>query len=98
MKTKYFFIFLSVVLSCAQEPKQQYVNDDGIFFEKFETTNTDDNKYNNDNIVYTVGKKYIYEYDYEKNNNHYFYQQDDKKWHLIHKDSCLLYTSPSPRD
>lgn len=94
MKTKYFIIILSIImLSCTQKPKQQYDNEDGIFFEKFEETNTDENKYNNDNVVYTVGKKYTFEYDYEKNNTHYLYQQNDKEWSLINKDSIGLYSN-----
>ena len=93
MKTKYFIIILSIImLSYTQKPKQQYDNDDGIFFEKFEETNTDENKYNNDNVVYTVGKKYTFEYDYEKNNTHYLYQQNDKEWNLINIDSIGSYS------
>ena len=93
MKTKYFIILSIIMLSCTQKPKQQYDSEDGIFFEKFEETNTDENKYNNDNVVYTVGKKYTFEYDYEKNNTHYLYQQNDKEWNLINKDSIGLYSN-----
>lgn len=50
------------------------IESDGIFIEKFDSTITDENRFNYDNQIYTIGKEFIYAY--------YFIAKNGKK-HLF---------------
>lgn len=47
------------------ESKGFKLDDDGILVERFDSLNTDENRYNLDNKIYTVGKKFIFSYYYQ---------------------------------
>lgn len=68
MTTKIFYSALCFVsLSCqAQRSAQKFTLDDmAITVEKFDSLNKDDNRYNQDNKIYKVGRKFTFTYDYQ---------------------------------
>ena len=67
MKKTFQFIFLYLtVLSCsAQKNIEKFdTDDDGISVEKFDTINVNDNRYNQNNVIYKVGRKFTFNYYY----------------------------------
>jgi hypothetical protein len=57
-----FFLLCLSGLTCQA---QQYTLDDmAITVEKFDSLNKDQNRYNQDNRIYTVGKRFTFSYDY----------------------------------
>ncbi|MFZ1748959.1 MAG: hypothetical protein WAU01_02155 [Saprospiraceae bacterium] len=57
------FILITSLSGFAQHNEVQYtVNEGGIYGEKFDSTDNDENKYNIDNKIYLAGKKFMYSY------------------------------------
>lgn len=64
-----FFLFLLTFVNCQSEIKNStkdyvIVNDDGVYVEKFDSTNFDENKYNHNNIIYKVGSSLKYKFEH----------------------------------
>ncbi|NML65658.1 hypothetical protein HHL22_10620 [Hymenobacter sp. RP-2-7] len=60
-----FLLCLSSLTVQAQHAAPQYTLDDmAITVEKFDSLNKDQNRYNQDNRIYTVGKRFTFSYDY----------------------------------
>ncbi|SFE83218.1 hypothetical protein [Flavobacterium xueshanense] len=78
MNINKLILFLLIPISCfSQINSEKYIiDDDGIIVEKFEESNQNDNKYNVDNKIYTVGKSFVFSY---------YYQNVDGKKFLIAK-------------
>jgi len=55
---------LVILISCKPGPlPAQFIPDDmGIMVEKFNSSDTDKNRYNRDNQIYTVGRRFVFEY------------------------------------
>lgn len=83
MKIIKFIPILLFNISCsAQTNLEKYViDDDGITVEKADSTKQYDDVYNTNNIIYTVGKKFIYSY---------FYQNTDGEKFLIKRGKEVL--------
>lgn len=84
MKTglKFSIILISVFCFSQTNSDKYIIDDDGIAVEKFEKNNTDDNKYNLDNKIYVVGKKFTYSY---------YHQTVENKKLLIAKGEQIKY-------
>ena len=68
--TRTFFILIFFCLTffnCkSQQAIEQFISDDlGITVEKFDTINLNDNRYNENNKIYKVGKRFTFTYYYE---------------------------------
>ena len=89
-------ISISLILGCETQNKSlekrdyKIIFNEGIYVEKFDSTNTSKNRYTANNQTYLEGNKLIYDY----------YHQDlnGDKFKIQEIEGCLLYTSPSPRD
>lgn len=90
MKVNVFFMFFLCFLSCSDIQPVKYSNNNGLLIEKFNDSNLDENKYNNDNLIYTTGKKFTFDYVYSKENIEYKISSNKDKWDFIHKDSIHL--------
>ncbi len=84
MKTKYILIVLLLQNLACSEVKEKKL-EDGVYIEQFEQDNQDENKYNSDNIIYTVGTKLTFDYVFSKNNIDYMYEQNGDEWELVSK-------------
>ena len=65
-KISKFILLCLTVLSCtAQKNIQKFeTDDDGITVEKFDSTNVNENRYNENNTIYKVGRKFTFSYFY----------------------------------
>lgn len=74
MKMLLLFISILFLSSCQAQVKEQVVEEifetdnDGIIAEKVDTTNKDENRYNHNNKIYKVGRKFSFNYYYEDKN------------------------------
>lgn len=66
MKNKWLSVVLlfTLILSCKthKDAMNYVVDDDGISVERMDSTNKDENKYNYDNKIYVIGRKFTYSY------------------------------------
>ena len=101
MKKIYFVSFLFVIVSCnnkngskadaiEKENVLDYTlvaDDDSIMAEVFDATVTDENKYNNNNIIFTVGSEFEYRFAHkDKDGNTFYFKRntdDFKKWEFV---------------
>jgi hypothetical protein len=61
-----FFLCLTVLFCRAQKSTEKFeIDDDGITVEKFDSTDIDDNRYNKNNSIYKVSRKFIFSYYYQ---------------------------------
>ena len=59
------FLYLTTLSSEAQKNIEKFeTDDDGISVEKFDSTNVNDNRYNQNNSIYKVGRKFTFSYFY----------------------------------
>ncbi len=79
MISKYLGILsLFILISCAELPEAsivkdyEIVNEDGIYVEKFDSTNTSENRYTANNTTYVEGRKWTFDYWYEDHNGNQF--------------------------
>ncbi len=91
---KFFFLSLTILLaislhSCKNNLEEQTKNyqlvvEDGIFVEKFDSIITDDNKYNENNIVFKVGTEFKYAYQYiSPENETYLFKLTNSDWEFV---------------
>ncbi|MFL1897272.1 hypothetical protein ACJRPK_16330 [Aquimarina sp. 2-A2] len=94
MKLLHFIISSLVITSayCQSTGEQTKINyklvedDDGILVEKFDSTVVNQNRYNHNNIIYTVGSsfKYKFEHTTPDNKTSYFKISEDRKnWEFV---------------
>lgn len=75
MKNILLYIAFLSFLSCQTKVKEQIVDEaldidnDGIIAEKVDTTSHDENRYNRNNKIYLVGRKFSFTYHYEDKNS-----------------------------
>lgn len=72
---KKFILLTGLLISaCTNSLNNEYFESltDGIIVEKFDSLNRDENRFNLDNIVYTVGRKFIYHYYYQDTTGNQF--------------------------
>jgi len=92
-----FFSFIIITLVTCQSPtensKKDYTlikDDDGILVEQFDSTVVDENKYNKNNIIYTVGSKFKYDFKHITPSNEtkfYRIKEDRQSWDFVVEDS-----------
>jgi hypothetical protein len=96
VKTAKLFIIASIIamVSCTssvKNPKASYElvsMTSGILVEKFDSLNTDENKYNYNNEVFKVGTKFTYDFEHftPQNELHYFkIHQDKNTWDFVNQ-------------
>ncbi|GGG60438.1 hypothetical protein [Bizionia arctica] len=94
MKLINILIFLIIVSlsSCKSKPEQSKKNyeliteNDGILIEKFDSTIVDENKYNQNNIIYKVGNSFKYKFEHiTQNNDIKFFNlgEDNNSWEFV---------------
>ena len=69
-------IFLISVSCFSQTVTENFIDDGGIYVEKYDPTKSYDENYNSDNTIYTAGKQFIY---------FYYYQNSQGQKYLIKK-------------
>lgn len=76
------FGLLILCLACSEKPTagksiikdgEYSVIEEGIFVEKFAPEVTDENRYNLDNVIYKVGRTFVYDYIYKDKDGKEFY-------------------------
>ncbi len=88
MPLKSIFLFRSVLILfnaqtaiCQQvdtiKPLPQFKNEDGICIEQFDSSNSDANRFTENNIVYKAGKVFTYDYSYYNEGNRFFFKPLD---------------------
>lgn len=90
-------VVLAIIFSCSNLKNTKYdlmLDDDNIWVEQFDSTNTDSNRYNHNNNVFKVNTQFIYSFEHIKS--------DDTKWSFIYIDSIqdwkfVSLTSPNER-
>ena len=84
---KYMLLPLFALLgltSCKTTPKEtakkdyQIIYDEGLYVEKFDSTNTNDNRYTANNETYLAGNTLIYDYYYEDREGNKFKFEEEK--------------------
>lgn len=96
MRTLYYFFTgysLLVLFACNSTSKNSDVDnsqgdfsviEEGIFVEKFDSSFTDENRYNLDNKVFTVGKKFVFDYSYtDKNGEQFYFEGGRDGWNFV---------------
>lgn len=89
IKTIFFrFLFLCIVYfhfsSCHWKvPNEGFKIENGIVLEKLDSLNRDENRFNTDNTIYTVGRTFIYDYAYKKLGIAYKIKLEDEDWKLV---------------
>lgn len=80
-------IFLLFVCSCNTSKQIQAFDliAEKIFVEKFDTLNTNENKYNEDNVIFKPGTVFKYEVSVSKNNKPIFVDSFQKDWTYSYK-------------
>ena len=95
MKTIIPILLLSGMLSCTntqikegkQISKQQFMElSSGLFVEKFDSLNTDENRYNADNKIYKSNTLLKYTYTIEKDGQRLFVNSFRNDWVLVNKE------------
>jgi len=72
------------------------VIEDGILVEKIDSTITDENRYNLDNKIYTVGRKFIYDYLYtDKAGQQFYFEGGRDGWNFVPKNTDRYYVVKS---
>lgn len=106
MKLKLLLIFVIIFLSCKNETKKSAVeikkkkidiptyklvaDGESIEVESFDSKDVDENKYNNNNIIFKVGTEFIYSYEHITNDNKiwYFKETNDRQgWDFVNQNS-----------
>ena len=86
------FLILLTFVSCQSKPEKNKKNyeliadDDGILAEKFDSTIVDENRYNNNNIIYKVGNSFKYKFEHITKNNevkYYRVKEDRNSWEFV---------------
>ncbi len=94
IKNSLIFVFAIVVFSCqrpdesANIPLYQLAPDDkGIMVEVFDSTNTDESRYNHNNKVYIPGTRFVYHYSYEDSTGKpFFFRFLEEDWEFVPAD------------
>lgn len=72
MNKKFLYLFASclLILSCKAQIKNESfeTDNDGVTVEKLDSTNKDENRYNHNNLIYKVGRRFTFTYFYEDKN------------------------------
>ena len=90
------------IFSCKQVNKPQlskkdsYFNDDEIYFEEPSKTEEKHNLFTSDNVIYSIGKTFVYEYVYfDTNGKPFYFESKDRysqEWELVPTDSATSQT------
>lgn len=90
MKNLLLFIGILFISSCQAQVKEQImeeafeVDNDGIIAEKVDTMSKDENRYNHNNKIYTVGKTFSFTYHYEdKKGDKFLIRQNGLNWKFV---------------
>lgn len=98
---KHIWIFLIVIMiSCGETKKTDEgqksgdytVIEEGIFVEKFDPSVTDENRYNLDNVVFKVGRTFVYDYTYtDKEGKEFYFEGGRDGWNFAPKGTDRYY-------
>jgi hypothetical protein len=73
--------------------RSKFKFDGGIYFEVFDSTNENENRYTDNNLIFKANKKFVYDYSYYKNYKSYFFEltgesnlDNSKKWQFVEAD------------
>lgn len=93
MKDRYIFLsLLPLFVACernqqaqSREPNYELVsNEIGIIEERFDSTVSDENKYNRDNRIFKVGTEFTYAYEYlDPLGNLFFFKKMEEGWQFV---------------
>jgi len=67
----FFYLYSAITYGQTNHPEFKIL-DSGIIVEKIDSSNTDKNKYSNDNKIYKIGRKFTYSYYHQDKNNRKF--------------------------
>ena len=87
--TLIILIYLSIINCKSQEIEAGFIFDDkGIYVEKFDSLNQDENRFTSNNNIFTSGKRFIYDYYYQdKSGEKYYFAKDsvskENNWKLV---------------
>lgn len=89
------YLLLIILIFCIDAYSKSLIDtleyEDGIFVEPLLSSKTDRKDYNEDNVIFTVNKKFVYSYSYQKNNkNSYFKITGNRQWEFINVDEDSL--------
>jgi hypothetical protein len=98
--TKILILLLTILtIGCNNKPKEkvknyELINEDGISVEKFDSTNTDQNRYTENNLTFKSGNSFTYDYEHiSATNEKMFFEWDESKegyrnkWNFVSEDS-----------
>ncbi|MBI3136820.1 MAG: hypothetical protein HYZ14_19250 [Bacteroidetes bacterium] len=81
------------MVSCNNSADYILVSEDGIFVEQFDSTNQDENKYNENNTIYKPGTKFRYSFEYlTPENEKYYFKVHNHEWEFVKAEQADVST------
>jgi len=79
-----------ILYSCNNE--KEFILENGIIIEKFDSIVKDINRYNHDNRIYRPNSTFIFNYNYSKNGKNYKFEKNGDQWDFTSTDSISSNT------
>jgi len=85
--------FLISIISCNNSGDYTLVSEDGIFVEQFDSSNHNENKFNENNIIYKPGTKFRYSFEYlTPEDEKYYFKVHNQEWEFVKAEETDIAT------